>query len=308
MPRAIWSGAISFGLLNVPVRMFSAIQDHRLHFNYIHEPDGGRIGYQKICKAEDEPVEESEIVKAFDWDGELIPMRDEDFEAAKVETHRRVEIRDFVDYDEIDPIFFERTYYLAPDEGAEHAYNLLVRAMEEDGRAAIAKFVMRDRQHLGCIRVRDGLLALERMHFADEVRSVDELRPESEDEIPERELEMARRLIDSFAADFEPERYEDSYRDTLCEIIEAKRGGEAIRPPEPKEPERAPDLMAALEQSLAEVSAGDGRNRGSNGANGAGRDGLEGLSKDELYERAKRADIAGRSEMSKEELVSALTG
>ena len=154
MPRAIWTGAISFGLVNVPVRMYSAIDEHKLHFNYIHEKDGSRIGYEKVCKSEGKPVPDDEIVKAFEWEkGEYVPMRDEDFERRRRTRSSRSTSATSCDYDEIDPIFFERTYYLGPQDGAEKVYALLVRAMEESGRAAIAKFVMRDRQHLGCLRV-----------------------------------------------------------------------------------------------------------------------------------------------------------
>src|SRR5213593_3022766 len=164
MPRAIWSGSITFGLVNVPVRMFSAVDEQDLHFNLLHEPDSGRIGYQKICKAEDEPVPDDEIVKAFEVrKGELVVLDDDDFEAVKAEGVRSIEITDFVPYEEIDPIYFERTYYLGPQSGAEGVYALLLQAMERTSLAAIAKYVMRDKQHLGCLRVREGVIVLERM-------------------------------------------------------------------------------------------------------------------------------------------------
>jgi Ku protein len=180
MPRSIWSGAISFGLVNVPVRMYSAVSEHQLHFNYIHVKDGSRIGYEKICKEEGEPVPDSEIAKAFNWEGEeYVVMADEDFDAASAhEQGKTIEIRDFVDYDEIDPIYFERTYMLGPDEGAGRVYALLSKAMDESGLAAIAKYVMRDKQNLGCLRVREGLMTLEKMYFADEIRPLDPLRPD----------------------------------------------------------------------------------------------------------------------------------
>src|SRR5919202_3347388 len=174
MARAIWTGAISFGLVNAPVRMYSAIDEHDLHFNYVHEPDSSRIGYQKVCKAEGKPVPDDEIVKAFEYEkGEYVYMRDEDFEAAAAENHRTIDIRDFVPHDQIDPIYFERTYYLGPDENAEKVYALLLQAMERSGLAAVAKYVMRDRQNLGCLRVREGVITLEQMYFADEIRPLD---------------------------------------------------------------------------------------------------------------------------------------
>ena len=252
MPRALWTGAISFGLVNVPVRMYSAIDEHNLHFNYIHEKDGSRIGYEKVCKEEGKPVPEDEIVKAFEWEkGEYVPMRDEDFEKAQEDTYKSIDIRDFVDYDDIDPIYFERTYFLGPQEGAEKVYALLVRAMEESGRAAIAKYVMRDRQNLGCLRAADGVLVLEKMYFADEIRSSDGIAPDvKKGDVDKREVEMAQALIDKLYGPFEPEQYEDTYRDTLCEIIKAKREGETIEAPEPEKSKAPPDLMAALQASL----------------------------------------------------------
>src|SRR5215211_2374547 len=176
MPRAIWSGTISFGLVNVPVRMYSAIEEKDLHFNFLHEKDGSRIGYEKVCKKEGKPVPDDEIVKAFEFEkGEYVYMSDEDFEAASAERGKTIDIRAFVPYEEIDPIYFERTYYLGPGQDGEKVYTLLLKAMERSDLAAVAKFVMRDRQHLGCLRVREGVIMLERMHFADEIRSTEEI-------------------------------------------------------------------------------------------------------------------------------------
>jgi DNA end-binding protein Ku len=251
MPRAIWSGAISFGLVNVPVRMYSAVSEHKLEFNFVHVKDGSPIGYEKVCKAEGKPVPDEEIAKAFDWDGEYVVMSDEDFEVAQArEAAKTIDIKDFVDYDQIDPIYFASTYMLGPEEGAEKVYALLTRAMERSGLAAIAKYVMRDKQNLGCLRVREGLITLERMYFADEIRPLDEIRPDKQADVDERELEMALDLVDRLRSDFEPERYRDTYRDTLCEIIMRKREGGTITAPEPEEPAEAPDLMAALQASI----------------------------------------------------------
>ena len=212
MPRAIWTGAISFGLVNVPVRMYSAIDEQDLDFDYIHEKDGSRIGYRKYCKLEDEDVPDDEIVKGYEVEkGEYVYMTDEDFDAADVEGQKTIEIQDFVLYDEIDPIYFERTYYLGPQDGAERVYALLQRAMERSGLAAIAKYVMRDRQHLGCLRIRDGVIVLEKMFFADEIRSTEEIAA-GDVEVDDREVEMASELLDRFAGTFEPEQYEDTYR------------------------------------------------------------------------------------------------
>jgi DNA end-binding protein Ku len=257
MPRAIWSGAISFGLVNVPVRMYSAIDEHKLHFNLLHKKDDSRIGYDKVCKKEGKPVPDKEIVKAFEYQkGEYVYLTDEDFEsaAAHAEGFKTIDIRDFVPHDEIDPIVFERTYYLGPADGGDKVYSLLLRAMEDSGLAAIAKYVMRDKQHLGCLRVRDGVITLEKMYFADEIRPVDEIKPKKA-RVSKQELEMAQQLIDSFSGPFKLEKYKDTYRDALLEIIKRKRKGEEVHVEPEEEKEEVPDLMAALRASL-EASAG----------------------------------------------------
>jgi len=309
VPRAIWSGSITFGLVNVPVRMLSAIEEKKLHFHYVHAPDSSRIGYEKVCKAEGRPVPDDEIVKAFEYEkGEYVYMTDEDFEAAAPESTRTIEIRDFVPGGEIDPIYFERTYYLAPQEGAEKVYALLVQAMERSGLVAIAMYVMRDRQNLGALRVRDGVIALERMYFGDEVRPAEGIAPEGV-KVDERELEMAGQLIESFTGEFDPSRYEDTYRDALCEIIRAKRKGEEVRVPEEREErEEAPDLLTALRASVeaAQGRRGGKREARASGNGGGAEGGLADLSKAELYERAKELDVKGRADMSKDELVEAL--
>ena len=304
MPRAIWSGSISFGLVNVPVRMYSAIDEKDLHFNYVHEPDGSRIGYQKICKDEERPVPDDEIVKAFEYEkGEYVYMSDEDFEAAEAENLKTIDVRDFVPYDDIDPIFFERTYYLGPQENAEKVYTLFLHAMEESNLAGIAKYVMRDKQHLGCLRVRDGVITLEKMYFADEIRPADEIAPK-DTKVDKRELELAEKLIESFSGTFEPTKYDDTYRDALCEIIRAKRHGKKPPKPQDAEEKRPTDLMQALRAS---VEAAGARRGGGSQRNGGSADGeLDKLSKEELYDRAKAADIKGRADMSKDELVAAL--
>jgi DNA end-binding protein Ku len=309
MPRAIWTGAISFGLVNAPVRMYSAIAEHKLHFHWIHEKDESPIGYQKICKLEEKPVDDDEVVKAFEFEpGEYVFMEDEDFEAARVEGYKTIEITDFVPYEQIDPIFFARTYYLGPQEGGEKVYTLLARAMEESGLAAVAKFVMRDRQNLGVLRVRDGVITLEQMYFADEIRPIDEIKP-GNGRVSKEELAMATQLIDNFTDDFRPEKYEDTYRDALCEIIRAKRRGKEVhRAPETEEAP-PPDLIEALRASIAAAGRGTAQTRSRNGASrqrGAIGD-LAGLSKAELDARARKANIPGRSKMSKDELIEALS-
>jgi DNA end-binding protein Ku len=259
MPRAIWSGTISFGLVSVPVRMFSAIEETDLHFHLVHEPDGGRIGYQKYCKAEEKVVSDDEIVKAFEVSKDkLIVLTDEDFEAAKSEGVKSIEISDFVPYEEIDPIYFERTYYLGPQKGGEKVYALLREAMEKTELAALGKYVMREKQHLGCLRVRDGVITLERMFFHDEIRPVDEIAPKGA-KVPKAELAMATALIEQFKGAFEPEKYEDTYRAALAAVIKAKQKGKTITAAPAEEEEEPADLLAALKASVEAAK----RSRGS---------------------------------------------
>jgi DNA end-binding protein Ku len=259
MPRALWTGSISFGLVNVPVRMYSAIAETDLRFHLIHEPDGGRIGYQKICKKDGEPIPDDEIVKGFEFKkDEFVVLTDDELDAAKTEGVKTIEISDFVPYEEIDPIYFEKTYFLGPQAEGEKPYALLRSAMEQTGLAAIAKFVMRDRQHLGCLRVREGALTLEQLFFHDEVRPVDEIVPRKV-KVPKAELELATSLIEQFSGSFEPERYEDTYREALCAVIRAKRKGKTVTAPEPEAEDEPADLMAALRAS---VEAAKTRSRG----------------------------------------------
>jgi DNA end-binding protein Ku len=253
-PRAIWTGSISFGLVNAPVRMYTAISEKDLRFNMLHQPDGGRIGYLKVCKVDDKPVPADEIVRAYDvGGGEFVELTDEDFEAASAEGTRTMTIQDFVPLDQIDPIFFERTYYLGPQEGpGEAIYTLLAEAMSQAGLGAIATYVHQNREHLGCLRVRDGVLTLERMFFADEVRATEGIAP-SEAKVDDRQLKMAADLIDAYTGDFDPAKYHDSYRERLLDVIEQKRQGKTVTPPTAEKGEAPPDLMAALAASLDEA-------------------------------------------------------
>jgi DNA end-binding protein Ku len=299
MPRAIWSGSISFGLVNVPVRMYSAIDEQDVRFHLLHEKDDSRIGYEKVCKEEGKPVPDDEIVKGYEvGEGEYVYVTDEDLEAAAGETYRTIDIQDFVDVEEVDPIYFERSSYLGPSEGGEKTYALLVQAMEDSGLVGIATYVMRDKQQLGCLRVRDGVIVLEKMFFADEIRPTDEIAPRKA-KVGKQELEMALDLIDRFRGPFEPEKYEDTYRAALLRVIDRKRKGKEVHV-EPQAERAAPtDLLEALRASVAAHSRNGKRARPRNGS-------LADLSKAELEKRARKAGIEGRSSMTKDELVEAL--
>ncbi len=258
--------------------MYSAIDEHDLHFRLVHEKDGGKIGYEKVCKKEGKEVASDEIVKAYELDsGKLVYLADEDFEAARVEGYHGMDIQDFVPYAQIDPIYFERTYYLGPDRNAEKVYALLRDAMEESELAAIVTFVMREKEQLGCLRVREGVLTLERMFFADEIRPVDDFdMPKAQ--VGRKEKQAALELIERFTSDFDPTRYEDTYRDALLKVIHAKAKGKEVHVPErPKEEapaELLDALMASLESATSNRKGGGrtasaskgGRTRSSNGS------------------------------------------
>jgi DNA end-binding protein Ku len=231
--------------------MYTAIAEKDLRFNQLHETDGGRIGYVKVCKVDNEPVPADEIVKGYEVSkGEYVRMTDEDFEAARGEQHRGITIHDFVPADQIDPVYFERTYYLGPEEGAGEAiYALLVEAMERSGLSAIATYVHHDRENLACLRVRDGVITLEKMFFEDEIRSIDGIVPGST-KVDAKQLKMAEDLIGAYTSDFEPERYKDTYRERLLAIVDQKRQGKTTKVPEPEAGPSAPDLLTALTASL----------------------------------------------------------
>ncbi len=252
-PRAIWTGSISFGLVNAPVRMYTAISEKDIKFNMLHQPDGGRIGYQKVCKVDGEPVPAEEIVKAYDvGGGEFVEITDEDFAAAAAEGYRSITIHDFVPAEQIDPIYFERTYYLGPQEGpGEAIYALLVQAMAQSELAAVVTYVHHDRENLGCLRIREGVITLEKMFFHDEVRSVDGLAPTVQ--VDKQQLKMAADLIKAYTGEFQPDKYQDGHRARLLEVIERKRAGKTVRPQTAEKETATPDLMAALTASLEEA-------------------------------------------------------
>jgi DNA end-binding protein Ku len=275
-PRAVWSGSISFGLVNAPVRMNAAVSEQNLKFNLIHEKDGGRIGYQKICKLEDEPVPNEEIVKAYQVEeNEFVYLTDDDFAAAAPETYKTITIHDFVPAQEIDPIYFERTYYLGPaDTTGEPVYALLVKAMEEAGLVAVATYVFHERENLACLRVREGVLTLEKMFFADEVRPAAGIAPDGV-KVDKRQLEMAMQLIGQYQSEFDVDKYHDQYRQRLLDVIEAKRSGEGVKQAVTAEATPAPDLLAALQASLKETkkppAKAAGKKRAATAGAGGGR-------------------------------------
>jgi DNA end-binding protein Ku len=258
MARAIWSGTISFGLLNVPVRMYSAVARRSIALREIRGSDSARIKHRRVAEGTDEEVPYENIVKAYELSpGQYVPLSKDEMAALAPEKTRAIDVQDFVDIEEIDPMYFDSPYYLGPADGAEKAYSLLAAAMENSGKAAIARFVFRNKEHLSAIRASDGVLTLTTMRFHDEVVPPGELDvlPDKKPKVAKREREMAEQLIGSLSTEFEPNQYRDEYREQLLALIERKAEGKEIVAPEAEEPKatKAPDLMAALEESIAAV-------------------------------------------------------
>ncbi|MGN6274358.1 MAG: Ku protein [Solirubrobacterales bacterium] len=264
MARAIWSGTISFGLLNVPVRMYSAVARRSIALREIRESDSARIKHRRVAEGTDEEVPYENIVKAYELSpGQYVPLSKDEMAALAPEKTRAIDVQDFVDIEEIDPMYFDSPYYLGPADGAEKAYSLLAAAMESSGKAAIARFVFRNKEHLSALRATDGVLTLTTMRFHDEVvppSELDDALPDKKPKVAKREREMAEQLIDQLSTQFQPESYRDEYREQLLALIEKKAEGKEIVAPEVEEPKetKAPDLMAALEESIAAAKGKDG--------------------------------------------------
>jgi DNA end-binding protein Ku len=326
MARAIWSGAISFGLVTVPVRLYTATESHTVSFTQFQKGTGERIRNKRVAEGTGEEVEYRDIVKGAEVaKGQFVIVTPEELEAIEPGRSRTIDILDFVDLEDIDPITWNKTYYLGPaeDVGAEKPYRLLLEAMRSTGKVAIANFVMRGKQYLATIRPLGDLLALETMFFADEIRGADEVENAPVDvTVDDREVGMAEQLIASLSTEWEPSKYRDTYRERVEELIEAKAKGEEVVTTEPEEAPEVGDLMEALRASVeaskqrrrggaAAMAGRSGRGESDQGESDQGEsdrgDGdLGSLSKDELYERASNADIAGRSKMTKDELLEAL--
>lgn len=270
MPRSLWRGSLSFGLVNVPVAMFSAVKDIDIHFNQVDRETGTRLRVERVCKAEDVEVPYEEIASGYPKsEGEgYVLLTDDELSAAQPEKTRTIDIDEFVPLEEIDPIYFDHPYFLAPvgeGDGPLRAYKLLVEAMSAaGGKVAIGRFVLRSKEYLVALRVRDGLIQLNTMVFHDEVRPTDELDlPSGKATEPSKEeVEQAVALVEQLAADWEPDKHEDRHTKRLRDIVNKKRKGQTIKAPEEQEvPAAVPDLMAALRESLEAAKAADRKSK-----------------------------------------------
>jgi len=250
--RSIWKGAISFGLVTIPVKVYSATEQRDVSFHQVHRKDGGRIRYKRVCTLDGEEVPYSDIAKGYELpNGEMVVLTDEDFADLPLSTSRRIDVLQFVEESEVDPIYFAKSYYLEPDAQGAKPYVLLRDALERSDQVAIVKVALRQRESLATLRVREGVFVLETMLWPDEVRTPDFPFLEEDIEIRKQELSMATSLIESMQGDFDPSEYKDAYREALQHVIDAKiEGREVTRPEAAPEEEPAADLLSALRASV----------------------------------------------------------
>jgi DNA end-binding protein Ku len=252
MPRAMWKGAISFGLVTIPVAVYPATEEKTLRFNQLHDEDGGRIRYKRVCEKDGEEVTFEHIVKGYEVEKDrYVVLTDEDLNAIPVESSRAIDIHRFVDLEEIDPVMFKKSYYLVPEETGAKAYALLREAMADDGRVGIAKVSFRDKEHLAALRFKDEAFVLETMYWPDEIREADFGGVDVSAKIRGQELEMAKQLIESLSGEWNPEGYSDEYREALLQIVEAKLNGQEIEVVTAEPTAKVVDLMEALKASVA---------------------------------------------------------
>ncbi|MFF4759271.1 Ku protein [Streptomyces sp. NPDC001292] len=327
MARAIWSGVLTFGLVTVPVKLFAATEDHTVHFHQLQRGTSDRIRNRRVNERTGDEVDTGDIVKGYEIDeGEYVVVEPDELDEIAPGRSRTIDIGDFVDLDDIEPVYFDRTYYVAPG-GKEYTkvYELLRVALAEANKAGIATFVMRNRQYLTALRAEDEVLVLQTLHWPDEVRDPREELPE----LPSgragrgKQLDMALQLVAALGADWEPARYHDTYQEKVRELVKAKAEGREIATAQgPPEATEVVDLMKVLEGSLQAARSGRAEaparkappkkagaaSARARGRGSGGKSELRKLSKAELYRRATEQDVPGRSKMSREQLVDALAG
>ena len=253
MPRAIWKGSISFGLVSIPVELHTAVRDHRPKFRMLHARDKSPVRYERVCQREGKPVAWEDLVKGYEYEkGRFIVLTKEDLKAVALNKDKAIDILDFVKSDEIDDRYFETPYYLTPDKGGQHAYALLREALKQSGRTGIAKIIIREAQHLAAVEVIDDAIVLTLLRYADELVDSEQLAFPAGDKVRKAELDIAKMLIDNLAADWDPSKYTDEYRENLMKLIKARMKGEKPHLPAAEAPASGEvvDLMERLRQSL----------------------------------------------------------
>jgi DNA end-binding protein Ku len=258
MARAIWKGSISFGLVNIPIALYPATRREEFKFRLLRKSDLSPVSYKRVAEKDGKEVPWDQIVKGYEYEkGKYVVLKDEDFERVDLEATQTVDIQDFVDQEEIDPIFFYKPYYLEPQKGGDKAYALLRDALKDSNKVGIAKVVIKTRQYLAGVKPEDGVLVLELMHFADELADPGKLHVPKKTEVGKREMNMAKSLIDSMSSKWNPEKYSDDYREALMEVIEEKveTGGKEIeeKPKKARKPTKVIDLVSVLQKSLEQT-------------------------------------------------------
>src|SRR5438046_4348545 len=258
MARAIWKGSISFGLVNIPIALYPATRKEELKFRLLRESDLSPVNYKRVAEKDGKEVPWDQIVKGYEYEkGKYVVLKEEDFQRVDLEATQTVDIKDFVDQEEIDPIFFYKPYYLEPQKGGDKAYALLRDSLKDTDKVGVAKVVIKTRQYLAGVKPEDGVLVLELMHFADELADSEKLHLPKKMEVGKREMNMAKLLIDSMTSNWEPEQYEDDYREALMDVIEEKveAGGKEIeeKPRKAPKPTKVIDLVSVLQKSLEQT-------------------------------------------------------
>ena len=265
MPRSIWKGSIAFGLVNIPIELYSAVRDHRPRFRLLHAKDEAPVRYERVCQTEGKPVAWEDLVKGYEYEkGQFVVLTRDDFKTAALEKTKTIDILDFVDPDEIDERYFETPYYLQPGKGADRAYALLREAIRESGRIGVGKIILRDAQHLAAIEVIEDALVLTMMRFADELAELDDFKFPSATGLRKQEMTMARQLVENLSSSWDPAKYTDEYRDNLLRVIQGKLKGRKPKLQARETPQQAAvvDLMSRLKASLERKEGGETSRKG----------------------------------------------
>lgn len=315
-PRSIWKGSITFGLIAIPVKVYTAVGrqgEDKIDLHLVHEKDGQRIHYSRECEKGHKNLDWGDIVKGYEYaKGKWVEITDDNLEALELESLRTIDVVSFVPYDQIDPVLFDKTYYVVPDDAGIKAYRLILEALEDEGLAGVGKVAIREREHLCVLRPGDDSIVMETMHWPEEVRDLNFAELRKRPKISDRERNMARQLIQQLSADFDASEFQDEYHKALKKLIDKKiKGEEIVVVEETEEPTQIVDLMDALRASVEAAKKGEKpkpqkRSSSRSLGNGKADDGLSSLTKGELEERAKELNISGRSKMAKKELVRAI--
>lgn len=316
-PRSIWRGSITFGLITIPVKVYTAVgrkPKDKIDLHLLHEEDGERIHYSRDCEKGHKDLEWDEIVKGYEYSkGKWVEITDEDLETLELESLKTIDVETFVPYEQIDPMYFDKTYYVIPDEQSAKAYRLMSEALADEDLVGIAKVAMREREHLCALRLSNDVMVMETMHWPEELRDANFAELRKRPKVQDKERKMARQLIKQLSDDFDPSRFKDEYHKALKRLIDRKIEGEDIVVPEaPEEPESVIDLMEALKASVAAAKRGE-KPKAPKEETSKGRaktkkpEDLAALTKEELAIRAKELDVAGRSKMDKKQLVKAIS-